>query len=49
MCRKNQLQGCCCLCFGLGVMIGHSLESWMISSFGGLVLLFLGVVCLRRR
>ena len=28
MCRKNHLHGCCMLAFGLGLIIGHCLESW---------------------
>ena len=49
MCRKKQMQGGCCLCFGLGLMVGHSLESWFLCSFGGLVLLFLGALLLKGR
>ena len=49
MCRKNHLHGCCCISFALGVMVGHNLESWLLCSFGGLVLLGVGVCVLRRR
>lgn len=49
MCRKNQLRGCCSLCFGLGILLGHSLESWLLCSAGGLALLFLGLVWLKKR
>jgi len=49
MCRKKQMQGGCCLCFGLGLMVGHSLESWFLCSFGGLALLFLGALLLKGR
>jgi len=49
MYRKNYLHGCCCIFFALGVMIGHSLESWLLCSFGGLVLLGFGICVLRRR
>ena len=42
MCRRKQMQGFCCLCFGLGLMVGYSLESWLLCSVGGLVLMGLG-------
>ena len=50
MYRKNQMHGCCILCFGLGLMVGHCLESWFLCCFGGLALLFLGfsVMCRKR-
>ena len=50
MCRKNHLHGCCILCFGLGLMVGHCLESWFLCFFGGLFLLFFGfsVLCRKR-
>ena len=49
MCRRSQLQGCSILFFGLGVMIGHCLESWFLCSFGGLGLICLGLAVTRRR
>ena len=49
MCRKNQLHGACLVMFGLGLLIGHCLESWMIASFGGIGLVVLGLSCLRRK
>lgn len=49
MCRKNHLHGCCVLFFGLGLMIGHCLESWFLCSFGGLVLIGLGFCVMHRR
>lgn len=49
MCRKKYLHGCCALCFGLGVMVGHSLESWFLCCFGGLGIIFLGICMMRRR
>ena len=49
MCRKQCLYGCCLMLFGLGVMVGHWLESWFLCSFGGLGLIALGFLILRRR
>lgn len=49
MCRKNRLHGCCAVCFGLGLMVGHSLESWFLCFFGGLGIIFLGICMMRRR
>ena len=37
------------LFFGLGIMIGHCLESWLLSCFGGFGLLVLGLCILRRK
>ena len=33
--------------FGLGLMIGHCIESWFVCSFAGIVFLFLGSSGLR--
>jgi len=49
MCRKRYLHGCCVLFFGLGVMVGYCLESWFWCSFGGLGLIILGFVIMRRK
>ena len=49
MCRKNQLHGCCIGCFGLGLILGHCLESWLLCCCGGVSLLVLGFCVLRRR
>lgn len=49
MYRKNHLHGCCALSFGLGLMLGHCLESWFLCSFGGLVLIGIGFCVMRRR
>lgn len=48
MCRKKVLQGCCCLSFGFGLMLGHALESWFLCSCGGLVLLIFGLVLMKQ-
>lgn len=49
MCRRKQLQGFCCLCFGLGIMVGHALESWLLCSLGGLALIVLGLLVAKQR
>ena len=49
MCRRQQLLGCVMLGFGLGLMIGHCLESWFVCSCGGIVFVFLGCGGLRRK
>ena len=49
MCRKNHLRGCCLLAFGLGLIIGHCLESWLICCCGGICLLILGCCVMKRR
>ena len=49
MCRKSHLQGCCLACFGLGLMVGHNLESWMLCVCGGLALCVMGLCMLKRR
>ena len=43
------MQGCCCICFGFGVMLGYALESWFLCSAGGIALLFLGTLLLKSR
>lgn len=49
MCRKNQLQGSCLATLGLGLLIGHSLESWFLCVCGGAVLAVLGICLFCRR
>lgn len=49
MCRKNRLHGCCLLFFGLGLLVGHCLESWFLCCCGGLVLIVLGICVMRQR
>lgn len=49
MCRKKTLQGCCCICFGLGVIVGFALESWFLCSLGGLALIFFGLLLMKQR
>ena len=49
MCRKSHLRGCCVLVFGLGLMIGHCLESWFFCCCGGLGLMVLGFIIMGRK
>ncbi|MCI7808553.1 hypothetical protein MR626_04585 [bacterium] len=49
MCRKNHLHGCCILSFGLGLIIGHCLESWFLCCCGGVALIVLGLCVMKRR
>ncbi|MBQ6719288.1 MAG: hypothetical protein IJN20_02930 [Oscillospiraceae bacterium] len=49
MCRKKQMQGFCCLCFGLGMMMGSYLESWFFCSVGGLALIFFGMMLAKKK
>lgn len=49
MCRKNCLRGCCLVAFGVGLMIGHGLESWLLCCGGGMVLLILGFGVMRKK
>lgn len=38
MCRRNHLRGCLMLGFGLGLLIGQCLESWILCTVGGIIL-----------
>lgn len=49
MCRKKCLQGCCCICFGLGLLVGYALESWILCSGIGLGLILFGAMLSRQR
>lgn len=49
MCRKNHLHGCCVIAFAVGLMVGHSLESWFLCCFGALGLIVLGMCIMKRR
>lgn len=49
MCRKKQLQGWCVVCFGLGLVVGHALESWFLCSIGGLGLILAGLILTKQR
>lgn len=43
MCRKNHMRGWCLAAFGLGLILGHCLESWLLCCCGGLALAALGL------
>ena len=49
MCRRNQVLAYVMLGFGLGLMIGNCLESWIICTCGSVVFLFLGFGSLWRK
>ena len=49
MCRKTYLRGCCLCCLGLGLILGHCLESWFLCCCGGVALLVLGCSAMGRR
>lgn len=49
MCRKNYLHGCCLAAFGLGMLVGHCLDSWLLCSGLGLGLLILGFCVMRKK
>ncbi len=43
------MQGWCIICLGLGLILGHCLESWLLCCCGGVVLIFFGFCLSRRR
>lgn len=49
MCRKTVLHGWCLVMLGLGLMLGHGIESWLACSVGGLVLVSLGFITIRKK
>lgn len=49
MCRKKYLHGCCLICFGLGLLIGHWVSSWVLCGCGGLCLVVIGFSVTRKR
>ncbi len=49
MCRRSHLRGWCLIALGLGLMIGHCMESWLLCSFGGFCLVILGLCVLRKK
>lgn len=49
MCRRNQLRGCCLIALGLGMLLGHCLESLLICVAIGLGALVLGFGICRQR
>ena len=49
MCRMNCFRGFCLLSFGLGLIVGHCLESWLLCCCGGMGLVLLGLCIARKR
>ncbi len=49
MCRKQQLQGWCLVCFGFGLMVGHCIDAWLYCGLGGFLLVVFGFFCMGRR
>jgi hypothetical protein len=49
MCRRNHLRGCLCLGVGIGMFVGYTLESWLISTAVGLGLISLGLLTLKKK
>ncbi len=49
MCRKKYLRAWCAICFGLGVILGHCTESWMLCCGGGSAMIFLGLWLLNQK
>ena len=49
MCRKNQLRGFVLLGFGIGLVVGHCLDSWLLCSCGGAALIMIALYILKTR
>lgn len=49
MCRKKFLRGCCLAAFGLGLILGHCMESWFVCCGGGSMLVFLGFLIMHQK
>ena len=49
MCRKTYLRGCCIAFLGLGLILGHCLESWFVCCCGGLGLIALGFCVMKQK
>ena len=49
MCRRNQLLAYVMFGLGLGLLIGHCLESWFVCMCGSVMLLVLGFGGMRRK
>lgn len=47
MCRKSQLRAFVLLGFGLGLIVGHCLDSWLLCSCGGGVLVIAALIMLK--
>ena len=49
MCRKTHLRGCLLLGFGIGLVVGYSLDSWVLCTCGGIGLVLFGLMVLRHK
>ena len=49
MYRQNCLRGCCLSAFGIGLLAGHCMESWLLCCGGGLLLVILGFFVMRKK
>lgn len=49
MCRKNQLIGFCAGAFGLGLLVGHCIESGFLSICIGVGLMIIGFSLIRQK
>jgi len=49
MCRKNHLRGCLALGFGIGIVVGYLLDSWLLCCMGGAILVLTGFSMMNRK
>ena len=49
MCRKNQLCGCALVAFGLGLLIGSTLQAGAFCFFGAVTVISLGCWCMKKK
>ncbi len=49
MCRRNHLRGCLLLGVGIGLVLGNSLESWLLCTCGGIGLVLLALCLIARK
>ncbi len=49
MCRKTQLMGGLLIAFGLGLLMGKCLESGLMSTFIGLIIIMGGVMVTKQK
>lgn len=49
MCRRNQLRGALLLGLGIGILIGHLLDSWLLCCSGGIILVVFGFGILNQK
>lgn len=49
MCRRNQLFGGCAIAFGLGLLLGHCMDSGLFAVVIGLFLLAAGLLQLKQK